>query len=131
MVYLEYMNRNTLIWLSVIGLFVVGVLGFGIYSATQPGKYDTFAQCINDSGATFFGAFWCPHCQEQKAMFGKSASLLPYKECSTPDGQGQLQECTDAEVTGYPTWEFADGSRIGGVAQMESLAEKTNCELPE
>jgi hypothetical protein len=24
---------------------------------------DDFAKCIKDSGAMFYGAFWCPHCQ--------------------------------------------------------------------
>lgn len=125
------MKNTTIIWMSVIGVFVAVVLGYGFYSASQPGKYDAFAQCVTDSGATFFGAFWCPHCQDQKTMFGRSAKLLPYKECSTPDGQSQLQACTDEGITGYPTWEFADGSRIGGLAQLGDLAEKTGCELPQ
>ncbi len=47
---------------------------------------ETFAQCIKDSGSTFFGAFWCPHCNNQKALFGKKAAkMLPYQECSTAD----------------------------------------------
>ncbi len=72
-----------------------------------PGKYDTFASCIASSGATFYGAFWCPHCQATKALFGNSSRLLPYVECS-PNGpsQPQAQVCTDKKVTQYPTWYF-------------------------
>ena len=98
--------------------------------ASKTGKLDSFATCLADSGATFYGAFWCPHCQNQKALFGSSAKLLPYVECSTPDGRNQLSICTDAGVTGYPTWEFANGDREGGEVSLERLSELTNCPLP-
>ena len=123
------MKKNTVIWLLLSGLIIAGLVWLVLIPA-KPGKLDAFATCIKDSGATFFGAFWCPHCQNQKAMFGSSAKLLPYKECSTPDGKGQLPVCTDAGVTGYPTWEFADGSREGGEVSLERLALKTSCTLP-
>lgn len=118
----------------IIGVVLsVIVLSFGWYYFNEyrtPGKYDAFAQCINDNGTLFYGTFWCPHCQNQKKMFGKSEKFLPYVECSTPNGQGQLQVCTDAGVKGYPTWEFPDGSRLSGEVPLQTLAEKTNCELP-
>ncbi|HEX8591379.1 MAG TPA: hypothetical protein VF696_01335, partial [Candidatus Paceibacterota bacterium] len=92
----------------IYGLIVlVVVIGGGYYlyqNAQKPGIYDTFATCLKDSGATFYGAFWCPHCQEQKRMFGKSAKLLPYVECSEPNGRAQTQVCIDAKVESYPTW---------------------------
>jgi thiol-disulfide isomerase/thioredoxin len=97
---------------------------------TGPGKYDQFAQCLSEKGAKFYGAFWCPHCQEQKRMFGKSVGLLPYVECSLPDGKTQTQVCKDAGIESYPTWIFADGSKVTGEQQLASLAEKTGCTLP-
>lgn len=117
----------------VIGIFlaiVVFGVAFAVIQSNRPGELDQFAQCINDSGATFYGAFWCPHCQNQKSLFGKSATLLPYVECSTADGQGQLAVCQEAGVEGYPTWEFADGSRLSGEVALQTLAEKTGCTLP-
>jgi hypothetical protein len=96
----------------------------------KPGVYDKFAQCIKDSGAVFYGAFWCSHCQAQKAAFGDSAHLLPYVECSTPDSRGQTQVCKDKGIQGYPTWIFKDGSQLSGEVQMQQLAEKTSCSLP-
>lgn len=122
--------RNFLIW-GVVGLVVIAGAYFLIKANTGTGKLDTLAQCLKDKGATFYGAFWCPHCQNQKAMFGKSAKLLPYIECSTPDGKSQLQICRDKKIEGYPTWEFADGSRESGEVSLEKLAEKTGCELPQ
>lgn len=57
--------------------------GYYIYTnSKKPGKYDELAQCIEKSGTKFYGAFWCPHCQAQKALFGKSAKKLPYVECA-------------------------------------------------
>jgi hypothetical protein len=97
----------------------------------KPGRLDSFATCIKDSGALFYGAFWCPHCQNQKALFGSSAKLLPYVECSTPDGKGQLPACADAGVQGYPTWKFADGTVKNGEVSLSELSTATNCPIPE
>lgn len=112
-------------------LIVLIIAGGGIFllvrNANKPGMYDTFAQCLSDSGAKFYGAFWCPHCQATKALFGRSAKLLPYVECSTPDGKNQLPICKDAGVEGYPTWVFSDGSRLSGEQTFQELSEKTNC----
>lgn len=96
-----------------------------------PGKLDAFADCLKQNGATFYGAFWCPHCQSQKALFGKSAKRLPYLECSTPDGRGQTAVCKDKKIESYPTWEFKDGSRLNGEIPLAQLAEKTGCLLPQ
>ena len=123
------MQKNILIWLLVFVLFLAGFIWL-MMAPTKTGKLDSFATCLADSGATFYGAFWCPHCQNQKALFGSSAKLLPYVECSTPDGRNQLSICTDAGVTGYPTWEFANGDREGGEVSLERLSELTNCPLP-
>ena len=122
-------TKNLIIWI-VVGLLLIGGISFYIYSTNRPAPLDQFATCLKDAGATFYGAFWCPHCQNQKKMFGSSEKLLSYIECSTPDGKSQLQECTDKNVTSYPTWEFADGSRLTGEIPLATLAEKTSCTLP-
>lgn len=125
------MKNKTLIISIVVAVALIGLMVFLIQMPRTPGKYDTFATCLKDKGAVFYGAFWCPHCRNQKAMFGKSADLLPYVECSTPDGQGRTKECTDKKIEGYPTWEFADGSRQNGEVSLADLAAKTSCTLPE
>jgi len=125
------MKKGALIFWVFILLIVVAGLGSSVLLKSAPGKLDTFAQCLEEKGATFYGAFWCPHCQAQKRMFGNSASLLPYVECSTPDGQNQLQVCIDKQIQQYPTWDFADGSRLTGEVPLAQLAEKTGCVLPE
>ncbi len=123
------MSHGKIVGIGVVVVVLVFV-GFGIWNRTQPGKYDAFAQCLGEKGAIFYGAFWCPHCQEQKALFGNSKDKLPYKECSTPDGQAQLQVCKDAGITGYPTWILKGGERLSSVQSLATLAEKTGCKLP-
>ena len=133
----------------LIVLALVGGVVWLIMTPGKPGKYDQFAQCLTDKGVKFYGAFWCPHCQAQKARFGKSVRLLPYIECSTPDGQGQLPICKDVGVTTYPTWDFPPGLdatastslrandastttvRVVGELELSDLAEKTSCTLPQ
>ena len=123
------MNK-TVIWIIVFVLFVGGVVWL-VRTPGKPGKLDAFATCIKDSGALFYGAFWCPHCAAQKALFGSSAKYLPYVECSNPDGNSQNQICNAAGITGYPTWKFASGATTTGEQTLADLAAKTNCPLPQ
>ena len=118
----------------LIGLVILAGIIFVIVAPpkTVVGKYDSFAQCIKNSGAVFYGAFWCPHCQAQKAMFGSSVHFLPYVECSTPDGTGQTQVCKDKNVVEYPTWQFPNATTTEvGVEELSDLAQKTGCPLPQ
>jgi hypothetical protein len=86
------------------------------------------AQCINESGATFYGAHWCPHCERQKKAFGESAYRLPYVECYRSGSNKKSSEC--AHITGYPTWEFADGTVRNGYQSLAKLASRTGCPAP-
>ena len=122
------------IFFVVLGVLAIGLVGLGFLKKGEetagPGELDGFAMCLQEKGAVFYGAFWCPHCQAQKKLFGKSAKLLPYVECSTADASGQTQICIDNGVKSYPTWEFADKTRLNGEISLAQLAEKTGCELP-
>lgn len=90
-----------------------------------------FVDCLNtDQKAIFYGAFWCPHCQDQKRVFGNAAGDLPYVECSTPDGNGQTTVCQQKQIVSYPTWEFADGRRESRILTVSELAARTQCMLP-
>jgi len=116
-----------------IVLVVLIIGGFGVYMSLKPeppSKLDGFAQCLKSSGAEFYGAFWCVHCQEQKDEFGSSKQYLPYIECSNPDNT-QTQICIDKKIEGYPTWIFEDGSTLSGKLTLQTLAEKTQCILSQ
>lgn len=116
----------------IIGVIIIVLIAFfairGIQNARQPGEFDTFAQCLTDSNVTYYGAFWCPNCQEQERLFGKSKRFLNYVECSTPQ-RSQKAICNEAGIEAYPTWDI-DGMRVQGVQQLESLALMTSCPLP-
>jgi thiol-disulfide isomerase/thioredoxin len=118
----------------LIGLIVLVGIVYVIIAPPRvvASKYDSFATCIKDSGAVFYGAFWCPHCQAEKARFGSSEKFLPYVECSTPDGQGQTQICKDKGIETYPTWQFANSTTtVVGELELTDLAQKTSCPLPQ
>ncbi|MEY4747026.1 MAG: hypothetical protein RLZZ416_75 [Candidatus Parcubacteria bacterium] len=123
------MKRGVLIfWLIIIVLIAAG-LGSSLLLKAAPGQYDALAKCIKDRGVVFYGAFWCPHCQRTKALFGASAKLLPYVECSTPDGQGQLPICKDKNINSYPTWERPDGARLVSEHTIAEWAAFSGCTI--
>lgn len=110
-------------------LFIVVLVASCTKSNTQS-SLDNFAKCLSENDVKFYGAFWCPHCADQKKSFGSSIQYVNYIECSTPDGKGQLEICQDANINGYPTWEFPDKSRVEGEVSLVVLAEKSKCQLP-
>lgn len=124
--------KTKFILFIIIVILVIG--GLGLYMSlkpAKPSKLDDFAKCLKSQGAEFYGTFWCTHCQSQKELFDSSKQYLPYVECSTPNGQEQLDVCKEKGIEGYPTWVFADGSRLMGELSLQTLAEKTQCVLPQ
>lgn len=125
------MKRGVAIfWGGIVVVILVSIGAIAFLPGSRSGELDAFAQCLKDKGAIFYGAFWCPHCVATKKMFGSSARLLPYVECSTPDRKGQFQICKDKNVSGYPTWDFADGKRLTGELTLQQLADASACTLP-
>src|ERR1700685_2890359 len=57
-------------WIAIyILLGVSAALSIFIYIENMPPPahlYDALAKCIAETSTTFYGAFWCPHCAEQK-----------------------------------------------------------------
>lgn len=111
-----------------VGLLVVLALhlhyaGFwGSSTAAENAKVRALAEHLAKSDVKFYGAYWCPHCADQKEMFGGSASRVPYVECS-PFGSGgpQASACSDMGIKSYPTW-IIKGQRYVGVLSLEELA---------
>lgn len=86
---------------------------------------------LRDSGARFYGAYWCPTCQQQKDLFEASAGRLPYVEC-TPDGRNGLHDlaCIANNINEYPTW-VIDGRRYTGLMPVDNLAALSGFKAPE
>lgn len=88
----------------------------GASSAQQ----QALANHLKARGAQFFGAWWCPACTQQKALFGKEAGArLPYVECTDAKGS---QICSAAGVRAFPTWDMPGKPRLVGVQSVEELA---------
>src|SRR3989338_7132596 len=115
---------------AILFVCVISIILLLAGCSTDSRKYDGFASCLTEKGAMMYGAYWCPHCQDQKKMFGKSWEYVNYIECSLPNAQGQTELCSMEKIESYPTWEFADGERNTGVMSLNALAEKTDCPLP-
>jgi len=84
------------------------------------------ARHLKETGAKFYGAFWCSHCLDQKLQFGREAyTELPYVECF-PDGWRRGtpidSQCKAANVQGFPTW-VIDGKIYEGDRTFEELAK--------
>jgi uncharacterized membrane protein len=83
------------------------------------------ARHLRQIGAKEYGAYWCPHCHDQKMLFGKvAAKLVDYVECD-PKGQNsrtELCQAAAANVKGFPTWEI-QGQFYSGTLSLEKLAE--------
>jgi hypothetical protein len=122
---------RTIILLVII--FIVGSIAVVRLSEGDSGKPDdpaaaALAECLTQKGAKMYGAYWCTHCINQKKAFGSAVSKIGYVECSVQGSpREQTQPCKDAGVTSYPTWIFADGSRLSGELSFSQLAEKAGC----
>jgi hypothetical protein len=108
----------------VVALFVIG--GFIWFGGAKAAPYDSFAQCLTQKGVKMYGAFWCPHCSDQKALFGSSVQYIDYVECSNKD-RSQNELCVSLGIKVYPTWEFADGKLIEGNLEISQLAAFSQC----
>lgn len=113
-----------------IGTIAVVVISVIILSSSGSSKYEDFAQCITDSGTKMYGAYWCPHCQAQKKIFGSSWDNINYIECATPGSNQQTTACNVAGIKSYPTWIFGDGRPLSGELSLQQLATFTGCQLP-
>jgi uncharacterized membrane protein/glutaredoxin len=114
--------------IALLHLNYVGVLG------RPPAVEDPFARALalhlSQRGAKMYGAYWCPHCVEQKELFGASARRLPYVECSTGGpGSRQASACLAAGIRQYPTW-IIGGQRFQEVLTLTRLAELTAFQPP-
>ncbi len=114
----------------MLRIMVVALAVLGLAAGAEAGSIDAFARCLRDRGAVFYGASWCPQCAKQRQLFGGSERLLRYVECAGEDG-GQTAACGRAGITGYPTWEFADGTRVTGRLSLGQLAGRAGCKVPD
>jgi len=116
--------------LAIVALYFVGSYLTGGYAFPPgiEGKYDDLAKCLSEKGVVMYGATWCSHCAEQKALFGDSFKYVTYVECAVDGSNEQTQECKDAGVTAYPAWKI-NGQLSYGAKPLAELARLAGCEI--
>jgi len=121
----RWLDWGKLAFSYILVSFLTLVATIGVYANQVPPPSPLaagLAAHLRQIGGTMYGAYWCPHCQEQKELFGSAFEQVPYVECS-PNGPGtpQAQECTEAGITSYPTW-IINGRTYVGLRSLEALA---------
>src|SRR5208282_1032270 len=116
----------------IIAIVIVVVFAVAYYFIRhrQTSRLDAFAKCLTAKQAKMYGAFWCPHCEEQREKFGSSVDYIPYIECGIKGSKGIAAVCTEAGIKQFPTWVFADGTRVVGAHELDFLGRATGCSLP-
>ena len=144
----DWEDRGQLIFSGVITALLVGVIGLGwaasvgrpvvdsapgvappVRSESNAGQI-ALAEHLTASGAKIYTAYWCPHCHDQKELFGRQATeKLTVVECA-PDGRNSQRElCEAKKIEGYPTWEIK-GQLDSGVKPLAKLAEASGYQGP-
>jgi len=93
-------------------------------------KYDAFAKCLATKQAKMYGLYWCPHCIEQKEMFGDAFRYVPYQECAIKGSPEIVPACKVAGIKLFPSWQFGMDPPKEGVLSLDALSDKTGCSLP-
>jgi hypothetical protein len=127
----EEANPRTLRYIMIAIVIVAAfAAAYHFFRHRQTSRLDAFAKCLTAKQAKMYGAYWCPHCEDQKEKFGSSFQYAPYVECGIKGEKGIAAVCTDAGIKRFPTWIFADGTRVEGAHELEFLGEATGCSLP-
>lgn len=119
-------------WIMIaIGVLLGAWAAFDYYTYSKVSTLDNFAKCLTSKGFRMYGAWWCPHCAEQKESFGFAFQYVTYTECGI-EGQTHSvnEQCKNAGIQHFPTWQFPDGHREEGVLPLPTLADKSGCKLP-
>ncbi len=84
-----------------------------------------FARFLNENKIIMYSAYWCPHCHDQKQLFGKSASKeLTIIECAKDGFDSQYEICREKEIEGFPSWEI-NNKIYSGTRDLEELVNMT------
>ncbi len=137
----DWEDRGQVVFRGVIVALIVGLVSLGWAAAVNQPASDmgrgvppavtsastpqtiALAEHLTSTGAVMYSAYWCPHCHEQKELFGKDATAkLKVVECA-PDGRNsQKALCDSKKIEGFPTWEI-NGKLDSGVKPLAKLAE--------
>ncbi len=117
-------NKRILNYTILAVIAIALAYGAYVYLVPEAGMHDAFARCLTQKGLVMYGTEWCPHCQEQKQLFGPSFKYVTYVNCDL-----QPDACNAANVTTYPTWVYPEGPVTEGTQPLSALADRASCPL--
>ncbi|MEA5577547.1 vitamin K epoxide reductase family protein [Anabaena sp. UHCC 0451] len=102
---------------------------FGWEITTTSGESEiALAEHLIKTDAKEYVAYWCPHCHDQKLLFGKEAYKIVSDniavECAADSPKGKPELCQAAKIEGFPSW-IINGKTYSGVQNLEELANIT------
>lgn len=100
-----------------------------VWHLAEAQSVEALARHLSKIGAKMYGAYWCPHCQHQKTLFGAAIGRIRYIECDPQGDNAQPQLCQAAKIQGYPTWEI-NGKLYPGSQSLETLANLSGYKGP-
>jgi uncharacterized membrane protein len=109
-----------------------------ITNTSSPAELE-LAKHLKQVGAKMYGAYWCPHCHDQKQLFGKeAAAFVPYLECAQDGQNSKTEQCLaiapkvkeqTGKDFGFPTWEI-NGKFYTGTQSLTDLATRSGYSGP-
>ena len=130
-------NYKYLLTALVVGVVFAGAAYWSHSKLVPEGKYDTFVQCMYESGVRMYGSAGCAHCAKQRQLIGTSMEFIHEIECDPRHEGAQVDLCIAKNIEGTPTWiiEDEEGNDVKrlppGEKTLEELSEFSECELVE
>ncbi|MBS3078927.1 hypothetical protein J4218_02295 [Candidatus Pacearchaeota archaeon] len=110
--------KNPWTYFIVVLILIAGFYGYkSITGKAVQSQYDEFSKYMTEQGAVMYGTEWCPHCKNQKKLFGNSFQYINYTDCDK-----NQKACSEAGISGYPTWKINNQTYPGGQS-IERLAQ--------
>ncbi len=124
--------KTTLLGLCVVLVVLVGAFSLQYeqlaeaklpsYEITPADSYTvSLAKYMGSRGATMYGSYKCPHCNDQKKMFGSAFKYINYVECHPKGPDANPSLCFARGVQNFPTWEI-NGNYYQGAMSLERLS---------
>jgi cyclophilin family peptidyl-prolyl cis-trans isomerase len=89
-----------------------------------------FAKALTQAGVKIFGADWSVNTSNQLRLFQDGAAYLDYVEVT--QGDRSLNPIgVQQQISVFPTWEMADGTRLEGIQTLNQLAAASSVPVPQ
>ena len=140
----RFENRETMFYRGIIVAFIVLIGGLTWSNHIDPSRENqlsinsekiapiittkssleqiNFAKFLSQSKVVMYSAYWCPHCHDQKQLFGKEASeQLTIIECAKDGKNNQYELCKEKDIEGFPSWEI-NNKIYSGTKELKEIA---------